>query len=527
MAAHADDSDRVHVTSTRVGPSQTRFNGRHGHSPTATQPTLPMNMNVGYPSLLTQPLEVLTNTLEPDPSSNRRKSKLKKAIRQSTKSVLETMPETSNPETVEPLGEAKKKPPLATTPSSAKRTALKLAIDLTEPSPSPGTKITPGSTGVDNEETNSVSSSTDLTSSSYCKENEVIVVSNRDKNWVECHETSTKCATPKPAPAPVNEPSATEHAMSTSANINARVPSSAVSKAPTITPTPKEPIQNKKKRSFHDKILYTMLTSCKPYTLKSLAQATDTTVEALRHAMLSFLDKQLVLSKEFPSKSGSGKEPKKLYWANPIRLSEIIVSGENTNGKKSSGSAVLKEMSKFLATQHEIQEANLTRQELQQKYRAIQQELNPLLAIPTMKQLDDEILATEEKLQHVKNDIVAAKDRMAKQPQQIKPQDPVMLKRKINHMLGEYKTRKRKCMDFVEELSDAMEKKTKDVVGEKILCLDTDEMEWGVWEDVGTGKVFGTKPTKMVKGGLLAGRKNNNSVQEPPVTKIPAKYKDV
>ena len=61
--------------------------------------------------------------------------------------------------------------------------------------------------------------------------------------------------------------------------------------------------KKKKKKSFDDQILYTMLTSCKPYTLKSLAKATDTTVETLRHAMLSFVDKKLVLTKEFPSVS--------------------------------------------------------------------------------------------------------------------------------------------------------------------------------------------------------------------------------
>ena len=61
--------------------------------------------------------------------------------------------------------------------------------------------------------------------------------------------------------------------------------------------------KKRKKKSFHDQILYTMLTSCKPYTLKSLAKATDTTVETLRHAMLSFVDKKLVLTKEFPSVS--------------------------------------------------------------------------------------------------------------------------------------------------------------------------------------------------------------------------------
>ena len=482
-------------------------------------------MDVGDSSLLTQPLEVatVTNALEPDSSSNRRKSKLKKGNRHSTKSVLEAMSttETSNSETGASLAGAK------VTPLST--------IDLTETSPPPVTKITPRSTRVDNENSMPVSTSPpDLLSTSSYKENEVIVVSSKDSNRVECHESSKDDASTKSAIASVNNPTATTPAMSTSAKVNVSS-SSAVSDIPTITATPKEPIQKKKKLSFHDKILYTMLTSCKPYTLKSLAQATDTTAEALRHAMLSFLDKQLVLSKEFPSKS-SGREPKKLYWANPICLSE---ADTGDGGKKSSGSAVIKELSKLLASQHEIQEANLMRQQLQQQYRAIQDELNPLLAIPTMKQLDDEMLATEEKLQHVQKEIAAVKDRMAKTPSSIltntvpkqqqlqhsKPQNPTVLKRKINHMLGEYKTRKRKCMDFVEELSDAMEKKTKDVMGEKILCLDTDEMEWGVWEDGGTGKISGTKSKPTKSSNLLPGRKND--VQESPMTKIPAMYKDV
>jgi hypothetical protein len=448
-------------------------------------------------------------------------SKLKKANRHSSKSVLETMPmplpaiDTSNAETAASLGGAKSSPPLALMPSSVKTTAMESAIDLTESTPPRATKITPTSTRIENENTMAVSSS--------FMENEVVVMSSKEKS----ETTPTKLPPPS-----VNKPCATKHAVSSSTSANVNIPTSSTATNVSTTNIVKEPIQKKKKLSFHDKILYTMLSSCKPYTLKSLAQATDSTVEALRHAMLSFLDKQLVLSKEFPSKS-SGREPKKLYWANPIRFSD---GDSGDGGKKSSSGAVIKELSKLLATPNEIQEANLMRQQLQQQYRAIQEELNPLLAIPTMKQLDDEILAAEEMLQHLKNDIAAVKDRMgkpppslasstSKQPKPSKPQDPTTLKRKINHMLGEYKTRKRKCMDFVEELSDAMEKKTKDVMGEKILCLDTDEMEWGVWEDGGTGKVFGTKPkSKPQKSGLL-GRKND--VQDQPMTKIPAKYNDV
>ena len=41
-------------------------------------------------------------------------------------------------------------------------------------------------------------------------------------------------------------------------------------------------------------------------------------------------------------------------------------------------------------------------------------------------------------------------------------------------MRGEWKKRKEKCMDFLEQLADGMEKKPKEVI--KILDLDTDEI---------------------------------------------------
>lgn len=69
----------------------------------------------------------------------------------------------------------------------------------------------------------------------------------------------------------------------------------------------------------------------------------------------------------------------------------------------------------------------------------------------------------------------------------------------------------------VETMADAMEKTPKDVMGDKVLCLDTDEMEWGVYEDVSTGKVYGKQAKK--------GKKSNE--EEQPIVKIPAKYKDV
>lgn len=93
-------------------------------------------------------------------------------------------------------------------------------------------------------------------------------------------------------------------------------------------------------------------------------------------------------------------------------------------------------------------------------------------------------------------------------------------------MLGEYKARKRKCMDFVDMIADAMEKRPKDVMGEKVLDLETDEQEWGMYEDCTTGKIYGTKPKSNAKRGLLGKKNGNNDVDEVPIVKIPAKYKD-
>jgi len=292
-----------------------------------------------------------------------------------------------------------------------------------------------------------------------------------------------------------------------------------------------------KKRSFHDHVLYLMLTSCKPYTLKSLAVATNSTVETLKHAMLSFIDKGLVICKEFPSKKGSDREPKKLYWANPMSLSDVesVSSGDGSKAEKK-GNAIIKELSKLLSTSQEVHETKVERQHLERRYREVQDELKPLLAIPTMKQLDEDVAAVELELRQVQDEKEAVKNRMANYSATVaiattsshklaaatkarQHHDPNTLKRKINHMLSEYKTRKRKCMDFVEELSEAMEKKVTEVVSDKILCLDTDEAEWGSWEDGAGGKVHLMKKSRQSS--------KTSSSGEQVVVKIPSKYAEV
>lgn len=282
-------------------------------------------------------------------------------------------------------------------------------------------------------------------------------------------------------------------------------------KSSTTNPSAKAPIK-KKKRTFHDQILYTMLTSSRPYTLKSLAKECNTTTEALNHAMLSLLDKKLVISKDFPSKKGE----KKLFWANPMSTSEIA------GGK----TAVAKELSKLIVSDEDMAKAETTQKELTNKLHSICEELRPLLAVPTLKQLDDDISKEEKELQQLQSEITAIHQRMeaASKPNSkpfinsysrfkrppSKPRDKTSLKRSINTMTCEYKKRKRQCMDFVDNLADAMEKRVKDAT--KLLDLETDEVEWGCWKDETSGKIYGSKKGKGVLG------------EEDVRVRIPSKY---
>jgi hypothetical protein len=63
-----------------------------------------------------------------------------------------------------------------------------------------------------------------------------------------------------------------------------------------------------------------------------------------------------------------------------------------------------------------------------------------------------------------------------------------------------------------------MEKKVTEVVSEKVLCLDTDEAEWGIWEDGAGGKVHG----QMKKSRQQSCKTTGSG--EQLVVKIPSKY---
>ena len=334
------------------------------------------------------------------------------------------------------------------------------------------------------------------------------------------------------APGKAETPSISAQTSTNKVSTKPKPPETKATPAEAAVPT----IKKRKKRTFHDQILYTMLTSSKPYTLKTLAKDCDTTVEALRHAMLSFVDKKLVICKEFPSKNAN-REPKKLYWATQVTLSESEGGGKGKNG-----GAVTKELTKLLVPAEDIEKARSELSQLVHRYHGVQNELQPMLDVPSNQQLDEGMAVDEETLGRIRGEIRAINDRISstssapapsshgagrfQKPPAARPRNPIALKRNINGMLGEFKSRKRKCMDFVENLADAMEKKVKDVTGEKVLCLETDEEVWGQWTDGATGKTYG-KPKPVKKGLGLLGRRKDHESPPAAAVKLPAKYNDV
>ena len=230
----------------------------------------------------------------------------------------------------------------------------------------------------------------------------------------------------------------------------------------------KKPI---KKRTFQDQVVAEMFFSCKAYNLKSLAQSLSTTEIALQYLMLSLLDKKIVVKKDFTSKSGKTKE---IYWANQ--------------------ESKAKEVMKLIPDASEMQDA---RKELASLV-SIQSEIGKEMAILTQDLSNEDIDA---QLQHMETEVGETRAKLAalrariknyqesKRPVrppgrlQVQPTPAQLAKEncprrtvlRFNFMRDEWKARKQKCIDFVEQLADGMDKKPKDVI--KMLEIETDEME--------------------------------------------------
>jgi len=249
-------------------------------------------------------------------------------------------------------------------------------------------------------------------------------------------------------------------------------PQQSASDSTTAPPLPK-PIPKKKKRTFQEQVLLHMMTSIKPYTLKGLASELRTTDVALQHLMLSLLDKGIVQRKEF------GKKVKKeLFWVDLERATHAIYKDK-------------------VPTMEDMQQAKL------EQRRASEEEIMQIEILKGMESefTNDELSKRLEDEEKTAGDLRArvqeAMDRIAgktivsqggsagpgglnqsrlarfRAPPQ-KPKTRKQLNKEFNYMRGEWKSRKEKCMDFIDNLSDAMEKHPKEVL--KMLELETDEI---------------------------------------------------
>lgn len=231
----------------------------------------------------------------------------------------------------------------------------------------------------------------------------------------------------------------------------------------------------KKKQTFDEQVLSHMLLAFKPFTLKTLAQEINSTETIVNFSMLSMVDKNLVIRKEFASAS---KNVKTLYWANH--------------------GATAKELSaSHQATREEMQLTKLELEQLTKSEAALQRELTSVLDTASNEQLEHQILTEQTQLDNLTKQLAEVNNRIISQKQGPKlvsrtqsfgrsqvplksaaslarEHCPRRLRIRINKMRTEWKTRKEKCMDFVEVLADGLEKKPRDVI--KLLDIETDEM---------------------------------------------------
>jgi len=216
-----------------------------------------------------------------------------------------------------------------------------------------------------------------------------------------------------------------------------------------------KPTAKPKKLSFQEQVFRYMLFSYRPFSLKSLANELATTETQLSFLMLSLVDKGMVTKKTFQSKKGRSKE---LFWVNYASKS--------------------KEMQRAMAKGDEIAASEAELGELQRQIASVRQILHDTEKGPSNAELNALIAETETELTRLKGETLKVEARVAEsnsQPDTKKQICPRRAKLQFNRMRHEWKTRKRKCMDFLEELADGMEKPPKAVI--KLLELETDEME--------------------------------------------------
>lgn len=225
--------------------------------------------------------------------------------------------------------------------------------------------------------------------------------------------------------------------------------------------------KKKKKITFQDQVMNHMLNTFKPFTLKTLASELKTTSEALNYVMLSLTDKALVTKKDFTSKSGKVKT---LYWANyGAKAREVYIetaSQEKIASTRIEISKLQVELVSLRRRQHDA-DTELSDEELHAKLKAEEEQLVQTTA---------EVNATRDR---IRNRVTTAQTKPFRfgppksAAQLAKERCPRRLRIRFNRMRDEWKSRKEKCVDFLDQLADGLEKKPREVF--KLLEIETDE----------------------------------------------------
>lgn len=214
----------------------------------------------------------------------------------------------------------------------------------------------------------------------------------------------------------------------------------------------KKHTEKKKKNTFQSQVLSHVLTTMKPFTLKSLASELRTTDIALHHLMLSLIDKKCVRKKEVGS-----KRKKDLYW---------VDIGNATKELYGSG----------LINREETESATNILNECLSKESSIGKDIQGMTVEYSNGDLKSRLASEEELVVNFEKTLRETKERIGATHSTKDGGQSLTLNQiniGINQARNEWKRRKEKCNDFIDNLADAMEKRPKDV--NKLLDIETDE----------------------------------------------------
>ena len=331
--------------------------------------------------------------------------------------------------------------------SSATTTTTIMGVDPIPPN-STTTTTAPSSTGTNNitEPTPSTQTATNTArpshtgSSSAQKEN--VTESPNNRNQSDDQATTKRRKTTEKNPQPKPSSAATTSDTKTS----------------TTTTTKSRPTAPTKKLTFQDQVLVLMLNALKPFTLKLLSEELKTSETSVNFVLLSLVDKGLVVTKDFAA--GKNGRVKTLYWANQDHHVRTKKTKDHLRSEPASATERDAARTKMMEIQNEI--ATVRNQWQQVLLTPSNDDLTRLVTTHTAAY--QECVRARDL---VRERIAAAGGPRTKMTQLQPP-------RIHQYYRDEWIQRKRKCMDFVEQLADALEKKPREII--QLCDIDTDEM---------------------------------------------------